>query len=110
MCQHLVPRSASPTARTRRPAPVRAWRAWLDAAGIEDGPAFRNLRNGRVTGGRLTGDGIARMVKRRPKTAGVDCRPWRMILSSGSEEPVMWARGPGPLTGAPKRRVAPIPV
>ena len=51
--------------------PVRAWRAWVEAAGIEEGPAFRNLRNGRVTEKRLTGGGIARMVKRRAEAAGL---------------------------------------
>jgi integrase len=51
--------------------PVRAWRAWVEAAGITEGPAFRNLRNGRVTGGRITGGGIARMVKRRAVAAGL---------------------------------------
>jgi|GEM_PF-2023243 integrase len=49
---------------------VRSWRAWVETAGIEDGPAFRNLRNGRVTAERLSGGGIARMVKRRAEAAG----------------------------------------
>ena len=51
--------------------PVRAWRSWVEAAGIEDGPAFRRLRNRRVSAERLSGDGIARMVKRRAKAAGL---------------------------------------
>ncbi len=50
--------------------PVRAWRAWLERSGIEDGPAFRRLSHGRVTAERIAGDGIARMVKRRAKAAG----------------------------------------
>ena len=49
---------------------IRSWRAWVETAGIEDGPAFRNLRNGRVTAERLSGGGIARMVKRRAEAAG----------------------------------------
>jgi site-specific recombinase XerD len=51
--------------------PVRAWRAWAEAAGTEAGPAFRNLRNGRVTTERLSGGGIARMVKRRAEAGGL---------------------------------------
>jgi site-specific recombinase XerD len=50
--------------------PVRAWRAWLEASAIEAGPAFRRLSNGRLTAGRIAGDGIARMVKRRASAAG----------------------------------------
>ncbi|MDA0163146.1 tyrosine-type recombinase/integrase [Solirubrobacter ginsenosidimutans] len=50
--------------------PVRAWRAWLEAAEIEDGPAFRRLPHGRTTPDRIAGDGIARMVKRRAVAAG----------------------------------------
>jgi len=66
-------------------------------------PAFRNLRNGRVTGGRLTGDGIARMVKRRAKTAGVDYRPWRMILLRGSKNRWCGQGGPGHRAGGAAR-------
>lgn len=51
--------------------PVRAWRAWVEAAGIEDGPAFRRLARGRVTPERLSGDGVARMIKRRARAAGL---------------------------------------
>jgi len=50
--------------------PVRAWRGWLERSGLQDGPAFRRLSNGRVTLERIAGDGIARMVKRRAKAAG----------------------------------------
>ena len=50
---------------------MRAWRSWLDATGIEAGPAFRRFRNRQLRPERLSGDGIARMVKRRAKTAGL---------------------------------------
>ena len=56
----------------RRTCPVRAWRAWVEAARLVDGPAFRNLRNGAVTGERIAGGGIARVVKRRAQAAGLD--------------------------------------
>jgi integrase len=52
--------------------PVRAWRAWVEAAQLVDGPAFRQLGNGRVTTKRIAGDGIARMLKRRATAAGLD--------------------------------------
>jgi integrase len=52
--------------------PVRAWRAWVEAAQLVDGPAFRQLGNGRVTDKRIAGDGIARMLKRRATAAGLD--------------------------------------
>lgn len=51
---------------------VRAWRAWVEASGIGDGPAFRQLGHGRVTDKVIAGDGIARMVKRRATAAGLD--------------------------------------
>ena len=56
----------------RRTCPVRAWRAWVEAARLVDGPAFRNLRNGAVTGERIAGGGIAGVVKRRAQAAGLD--------------------------------------
>lgn len=52
--------------------PVRAWRAWVAAAQLVDGPAFRQLGHGRVTDKAIAGDGIARMVKRRATAAGLD--------------------------------------
>jgi len=44
----------------------------VEAARLVDGPAFRNLRNGAVTGERIAGGGIARVVKRRAQAAGLD--------------------------------------
>jgi integrase len=41
--------------RGARACPVRALRAWLTAAGIEDGPLFRRLRRG----GHVTEDAIS---------------------------------------------------
>jgi integrase len=56
----------------RRTCPVRAWRAWVQAARLVDGPAFRTLRNGTVTAERLTAAGITRMIQRRAQAAGLD--------------------------------------
>ena len=45
--------------------PLLALRAWLDAAGIVEGPAFRSVdRHGRVGAGRLDGGSVARILKR----------------------------------------------
>ncbi len=52
--------------------PVRALRAWLDAAGGAGGVLFRSVdRWGRVGAG-LTGQDVARLVKRRAKAVGLD--------------------------------------
>lgn len=52
--------------------PVRALRAWLDAAGLVDGPAFRGVdRWGRV-GSSLTGRAVADIVKAAAGAAGLD--------------------------------------
>ncbi|MCX7016750.1 MAG: site-specific integrase [Candidatus Sumerlaeota bacterium] len=53
--------------------PVRALRAWLDAAGIEGGPIFRRVnRHGQVLAKRLTSQSIALVVKRYAEAAGLD--------------------------------------
>lgn len=58
---------------SKRPTcPVRAWRAWVEAAQFESGPAFIGLRHGAVTKQRLTGGGVARVIKRRATDAGLD--------------------------------------
>jgi site-specific recombinase XerD len=54
-----------------RTCPVRSWRAWLDAAGIDSGPAFRRRgRHGQVTEHRLSADYVLRIVKERAAAAG----------------------------------------
>jgi integrase len=53
--------------------PVRAWRAWIAASGIETGPAFRSVnRHGRMGTNRLSDRAVADMVKRRATAAGLD--------------------------------------
>lgn len=53
--------------------PVRALAAWVDAAGIEDGPLFRPVnRHGQVGAGRLSGYAVALVVKRYAEKAGLD--------------------------------------
>ena len=53
--------------------PVRAWRAWIDASGIDAGPAFRAVdRHGRMRSTRLSDRAVADMIKRRAAAAGLD--------------------------------------
>lgn len=53
--------------------PVRSYRAWIAAAAIAAGPAFRAVdRHGRVAKGRLDAGSIARIVKRAAAATGLD--------------------------------------
>lgn len=53
--------------------PVRAVRAWIDAAGLVSGALFRPIdRHGNVKPGRLSSDSVARIVKRAAAAAGLD--------------------------------------
>ena len=53
--------------------PVRALRAWLDRAGIVEGPIFRPVdRGGRIGAERLRDQAVARAVQRAAEQAGLD--------------------------------------
>ena len=53
--------------------PVKALRAWLDAAGIEAGPIFRPIdRHGNLLPSRLTAQSVANIVKAYAGRAGFD--------------------------------------
>ena len=53
--------------------PVRAWRAWRQLACADTGPAFRPVtRHGRIGATRLSGRGVADMIGRRARAAGLD--------------------------------------
>ena len=54
--------------------PVRALRAWLDAAGIRSGAIFRSISRWGKLGARLSAYDVARIVKRRAQAAGLDAR------------------------------------
>jgi integrase len=61
-----------PMGRSALTCPVRALRKWIAAAGIRKGPVFRGIdRHGRVLG-RLSDRGVARIVKRCGRAAGLD--------------------------------------
>jgi integrase len=64
---------ALPYGSTAATCPVRSYRAWIAAAGIEDGPAFRSVdRHGRVSRGRMNAGSVARLIKRAADAAGLD--------------------------------------
>ncbi|MCP2132829.1 site-specific integrase [Bradyrhizobium ottawaense] len=53
--------------------PVAALEAWLAISGISDGPIFRPVdRHGRVHDGRLSGEAVGEIVRRRVRAAGLD--------------------------------------
>lgn len=57
----------------RRMEPVRHYRAWIDAAGINTGPLFRRLTpQGRVTDQAISAQSVALVVKARAAAAGYD--------------------------------------
>lgn len=63
-----VPYGANPST-----CPVRAWRRWLEASGIESGPAFRPIsRHGTLRATRLSDRAVAQIVKRHAATIGID--------------------------------------
>lgn len=64
-----------PRGRTAITCPVRAWHAWLDASGISDGSAFRQIdRNGHVRASGLSGHSIGGVFTRAGQRAGIPIR------------------------------------
>jgi len=64
---------AVPYASRPETCPVRALRAWLDAAGIAEGAVFRSVnRHGQLAGQRLTAQSVALVVKAAAARAGLD--------------------------------------
>jgi integrase len=63
-----VPYGSNPTT-----CPVRAFRAWLAASGIESGPVFRSVsRHGQLGDRALSDRAVALVVKRAVEAAGLD--------------------------------------
>ena len=52
--------------------PVRSLRAWLDAAGIVEGPVFRSVNRHGKLGGRLSDRAVALIVKRAAASIGAE--------------------------------------
>jgi site-specific recombinase XerD len=64
---------ALPYGSTAATCPVRSYRAWITAAGMEAGPAFRSVdRHGRVSRGRMNAGSVARLIKRAADAAGLE--------------------------------------
>lgn len=62
-----------PWGRHAETCPVQALTAWLEQAGITEGPLFRAVnRHGQVQAGRLSGSAVAEVVKRAALRAGLD--------------------------------------
>ncbi|MDE5454132.1 tyrosine-type recombinase/integrase [Bradyrhizobium sp. CSA112] len=60
-------------ARSDVACPVEASRAWLEAAGIQEGAVFRPInKSGRVAPSRLSDRSVANIVKAYAKRAGLD--------------------------------------
>ncbi len=54
------------------PCPVRALRAWLDGAGLTDGPVFRRVTRTGAISSPLTAQSVALIIKKRARAAGLD--------------------------------------
>jgi integrase len=64
---------ALPCGSTAATCPVRSYRAWIAAAGIASGPAFRSVdRHGRIGQGRMNAGSVARLIQRAAEAAGLD--------------------------------------
>ncbi len=62
-----------PMGRREETCPVKAVKAWCDAAGITEGALFRSVnRHGQVQPGRLSDKAVALVVKRSAAAAGLD--------------------------------------
>jgi integrase len=55
--------------------PVAALKAWLQAAGVTEGPIFRSInKGGQLTRQRLSDRSVADIIKKRSATAGLDAK------------------------------------
>ena len=67
--------------------PTVAWvRAWMDAAGIEDGPLFRRLDKAGKPQNPLSTQSIRAIIQRRAQDAGIEGRVSSHSLRVGSEQ------------------------
>lgn len=54
--------------------PVRSLKAWLELAGLGEGPVFRSVDRHGNLGGALSGRDVARIVKRTAEAAGLEAK------------------------------------
>jgi site-specific recombinase XerD len=68
---------ALPYGSSEGTCPVRAYRSWIERAGITAGPVFRGVdRHGNLGGEGLHKDSVGMIVKRAAKAAGLDPKPY----------------------------------
>ena len=91
----LIPRSKTdaegegarigiPRGKAQATCPVRALRAWLDAAGIEHGPVFRAVtRHNTIRTSALSGEAVRLIVRKRARLAGIKGSRLEPISSHG---------------------------
>lgn len=65
-------RAGVPYASRPELCPVRAVRAWMEAAAVTDGSLFRGVNRWGTVGGRLSGRAVARVVQDRAALAGFE--------------------------------------
>jgi integrase len=63
-------------AEDRRPCPVRALGAWLDAAAITEGAVFRRVTRTGAIWSPLSAQSVALIIKRRVTAAGLEATPF----------------------------------
>ena len=63
---------AIPYGRTLELCPVRALRAWLEAAGVTEGPVFRSVNRHGQVGQALSAKSVATLVKTYAQKAGLE--------------------------------------
>jgi integrase len=61
-----------PYGHEHKTCPVRAWKAWREAAGLSDGYAFRSITRHSKLGASLSDRAEAEIIKRRAKAAGLE--------------------------------------
>ena len=78
------PKIGIPYGSNPETCPVRTIQAWIEQAGIANGPLFRSInRHGQVQAGRLSGIDVARVVKKLAERAGASMRPSTQGIHSG---------------------------
>jgi len=87
---------AIPFSSSSEVCPVRSVRAWLDAAGVSEGPIFRSVdRHGHVGAARLSDRAVALVVQRTVASIGLDATRVRGALAPRRLRHVGGARGQG---------------
>lgn len=65
-----------PYGHEAKTCPIKAWKAWREAAGITEGRAFRSITRHAKIGVSLSDRAVADMIKRRAKAAGLEYKDY----------------------------------